>query len=99
MPRTASPCSTRGNARPGVIAMSAGNHASALARHAQLLGIDAVIVMPTTAPLSKITRTEGFGARVVLHGDSVAEAHAHARRDWPRDEGLVFVHPYDDPDA
>jgi threonine dehydratase len=80
----------------GVVAMSAGNHAQAVARHAQLLGITAVIVMPRHTPLSKVSRTRGWGARVVLHGDTLAEAaeHAHALADQ---EGLVFVHPYDDP--
>lgn len=80
----------------GVIAMSAGNHAAALARHAQLLDISSVIVMPVTTPLTKITRTESWGARVVLHGDSVAEAFDHAQA-LARQEGRVFVHPYDDP--
>jgi threonine dehydratase len=79
----------------GVIAMSAGNHAQAVARHAHLLGITAVIVMPTTTPLTKVSRTAGWGARVVLHGDTLAEAAAHAH-DLARQEGLVFIHPYDD---
>jgi len=80
----------------GVIAMSAGNHAQAVARHASLLGIAAVIVMPTHTPATKVTRTVAWGARVVLHGDTLAEAaeHAHALADA---ESLVFVHPYDDP--
>ena len=80
----------------GVVAMSAGNHAQAVARHAQLLGISAVIVMPKFTPLTKVSRTSGWGARVVLHGEALAEAaeHAHA---IARDEGRVFVHPYDDP--
>ena len=80
----------------GVVAMSAGNHAQAVARHAALAGIPAVIVMPRFTPATKVVRTEGWGARVVLHGETLAEAaeHAHglARRD-----GLVFIHPYDDP--
>jgi len=80
----------------GVIAMSAGNHAQAVARHAQLLGIRAVIVMPKHTPLTKVTRTAGWGARVVLHGDTLAEAHAHSL-ELAAAEGLVFVHPYDDP--
>ncbi len=80
----------------GVIAMSAGNHAQAVARHASLLGIAAVIVMPKHTPSTKVTRTAGWGARVVLHGDTLAEAaeHAHA---LAAAESLVFVHPYDDP--
>ncbi|MBU6498182.1 MAG: threonine ammonia-lyase [Rhodospirillales bacterium] len=80
----------------GVIAMSAGNHAQAVARHAHLLGISAVIVMPNTTPLTKVSRTAGWGARVVLHGETLAETHAHALELAER-EGLVFVHPYDDP--
>jgi threonine dehydratase len=80
----------------GVVAMSAGNHAQAVARHASLLGISAVIVMPQHTPLTKVSRTAGWGARVVLHGETLAESadHAHA---IARDEGRVFVHPYDDP--
>jgi len=87
---------TEAERRAGVVAMSAGNHAQAVARHAQLLGISAVIVMPKFTPLSKVTRTAAWGARVVLHGEMLAEAaeHAHA---IARDEGRVFVHPYDDP--
>jgi threonine dehydratase len=82
--------------RAGVIAMSAGNHAQAVARHAKLLGIDAVIVMPLSTPLTKITRTEGWGARVVLHGEMLADAAEHAHH-LERVEGRVFIHPYDDP--
>jgi threonine dehydratase len=82
--------------RAGVIAMSAGNHASALARHASLAGVAATIVMPVTTPLTKVTRTERFGARVVLHGETVAEAAEHAHR-LAAEQGLVFIHPYDDP--
>ena len=80
----------------GVIAMSAGNHAQAVARHATLLGIAATIVMPRFTPSTKVARTEGFGARVVLHGDTLAEAAAHAHH-LARTEGLTFIHPYDDP--
>ncbi|MBV9735931.1 MAG: threonine ammonia-lyase [Acidisphaera sp.] len=80
----------------GVIAMSAGNHAQAVARHANLLGIAATIVMPRFTPATKITRTAAWGAEVVLHGDSLAEAGAHAR-ELAAARKLVFVHPYDDP--
>ena len=81
--------------RAGVIAMSAGNHAQAVARHAHLAGIAATIVMPLHTPVTKVTRTASWGARVVLHGETLAEAAAHA---WAlaAAEGLVFVHPYDD---
>ncbi len=81
--------------RAGVVAMSAGNHAQAVARHAQLLGIEAVIVMPNTTPATKVTRTASWGARVVLHGDTLADAAAHAHA-LAAAEGLVFIHPYDD---
>jgi threonine dehydratase len=80
----------------GVIAMSAGNHAQAVARHASLAGIGATIVMPRFTPATKVTRTEGWGAKVVLHGETLAEAAAHAHELALRD-GLTFVHPYDDP--
>ncbi len=80
----------------GVVAMSAGNHAQAVARHAQLLGITAMIVMPLHTPLTKVSRTRAWGARVVLHGETLAEAAERANMLAARD-GLVFVHPYDDP--
>jgi len=79
----------------GVIAMSAGNHAQAVARHAQLLGVSATIVMPKFTPSTKVTRTAAWGARVVLHGETLAEAAAHAHA-LAEQEGRVFVHPYDD---
>jgi threonine dehydratase len=79
----------------GVIAMSAGNHAQGVAYHAQRLGVRAVIVMPRFTPGVKVERTRGFGAEVVLHGDTLDEARAHALERAERDE-LVFVHPYDD---
>ena len=79
----------------GVIAMSAGNHAQGVAYHAQRLGIPATIVMPRFTPGVKIERTRGFGANVVLFGDSLEAARAHAYELAERD-GLAFVHPYDD---
>jgi threonine dehydratase len=81
----------------GVIAMSAGNHAQGVAYHAQRLGIRAVIVMPTFTPGVKIERTRGFGAEIVLHGHTLDEARAHALV-LAEQQGLIFVHPYDDPD-
>jgi len=81
----------------GVIAMSAGNHAQGVAYHAQRLGIRAVIVMPRFTPGVKVERTRGFGAQVVLHGDTLDEARHHALA-LAAQEQLVFVHPYDDPD-
>jgi threonine dehydratase len=80
----------------GVVAMSAGNHAQGVAHHASRLGIPATIVMPEGTPFIKIDRTEAFGAKVVLKGDSLSAAREAADA-LARDEGLVFVHPYDDP--
>jgi len=85
-----------GAAVPGVIAASAGNHAQGVAHHAQRLGLRAVIVMPVLTPTVKVEATRGFGAEVVLHGDTFDEAHEHALR-IAQDQGLVFVHPFDDP--
>ena len=79
----------------GVIAMSAGNHAQGVAYHAQRLGIRAVIVMPRFTPGVKIERTRGFGAEIVLYGDTLDESRLHAMELAERDS-LVFVHPYDD---
>jgi threonine dehydratase len=80
----------------GVIAASAGNHSQAVAYHARRLGIPATIVMPTGTPTVKVTQTEGHGARVILHGAIFDDAFAKAR-EMERDEGLVFIHPFDDP--
>ncbi|MBV8247626.1 MAG: threonine ammonia-lyase [Comamonas sp.] len=79
----------------GVVAMSAGNHAQGVAYHAQRLGLRAVIVMPRFTPGVKVERTRGFGAEVVLHGDTLAEARAHAYQ-LAHEQQLTFVHPYDD---
>jgi threonine dehydratase len=80
----------------GVIAMSAGNHAQAVAYHATRLGIPALIVMPKGSPNTKIRNTQIHGARVVLEGENLFEAGKHARALAARDN-LVFVHPYEDP--
>jgi len=85
-------------AERGVIAMSAGNHAQGVAYHAQRLGVPATIVMPEFAPFSKVERTRAFGARVVLTGDTL-DASAQAARQIAEEEGLTFVHPYDDKDV
>ncbi len=82
----------------GVIAMSAGNHAQGLAFHAQRLGVHAVIVMPRFTPGVKVERTRGFGAEIVLHGDTLDEASLHAVS-LAQQQQLVFVHPYDDSDV
>jgi threonine dehydratase len=80
----------------GVIAMSAGNHAQAVAYHAARLGIPALIVMPKGSPNTKIRNTGIHGASVVLEGENLFEAGKHARALAARDN-LVFVHPYEDP--
>jgi threonine dehydratase len=82
--------------RRGVIAMSAGNHAQAVAYHAARLGIPAVIVMPKGSPNTKVKNTQVHGAEVVLEGDSLHESGRHAVERAKRDN-LVFVHPYEDP--
>jgi threonine dehydratase len=85
------------NREAGVIAMSAGNHAQGVAYHAQRLGMKATIVMPRFTPGVKIERTRGFGAEIVLHGDTLDEAREHALT-LAQAQGLTFVHPYDDAD-
>jgi threonine dehydratase len=80
----------------GVIAMSAGNHAQAVARHAHLLGIDALIVMPGFTPATKVTRTAGWGAEVVLYGETLADSAAHALM-LAEQQQRIFIHPYNDP--
>jgi threonine dehydratase len=82
----------------GVIAASAGNHAQGVALSAQKLGCKAVIVMPTTTPQIKIQAVSGRGAKVVLFGDSYSDAYAHAL-ELEKQNGMTFVHPYDDPDV
>lgn len=79
----------------GVIAMSAGNHAQGVAYHAQRLGLRAVIVMPRFTPGVKVERTRGFGAEIILHGDTLDEARNHAMA-LAQAQQLCFVHPYDD---
>ncbi|WP_158744833.1 threonine ammonia-lyase [Acidisphaera sp. L21] len=86
---------TEGERQAGVIAMSAGNHAQAVARHAGLAGIAATIVMPLFTPATKVSRTAAWGAKVVLFGETLVETAQHAR-EMAAEQGLVFVHPYDD---
>ncbi|KAB2849125.1 MAG: pyridoxal-phosphate dependent enzyme, partial [Hyphomicrobiaceae bacterium] len=80
----------------GVVAMSAGNHAQAVAFHARRLAIPATIVMPVGTPFVKVGKTERFGAEVVLAGETLFEARAKAE-EIARERGLTMVHPYDDP--
>lgn len=87
----------RGELRP-VVASSAGNHAQGVACAASKFGISATIVMPKTAPIAKIQATEGYGAKVVLHGDCYDDAYAHAM-EICRAENAAFLHPYNDPDV
>jgi threonine dehydratase len=79
----------------GVIAMSAGNHAQAVAYHAKRLSIPATIVMPETTPSTKIERTRAHGAHVILSGETLADSQVTAEA-LMRDKGLVLIHPYDD---
>jgi len=80
----------------GVVAMSAGNHAQGVAYHASRLGIPSTIVMPKGTPSVKVEHTRNFGANVIIHGDTLADADAHARG-LEKSQGLTFVHPFDDP--
>jgi threonine dehydratase len=80
----------------GLIAASAGNHAQGVAYHGGRLGVTTTIVMPETTPIMKVANTRAHGARIVLHGANYDEAYAEARR-IEADEGLTFVHPFDDP--
>ena len=82
---------------PGVIAASAGNHALALAFHGNRLKIPVTVVMPKFAPLIKQSRCRGKGARVVLRGESFADAKDHAMQ-LAAEQGLCYVHGYDAPD-
>jgi threonine dehydratase len=82
--------------RRGVVAASAGNHGLAVAFHAARLRIPATIVMPTYAPLIKVTSARRYGADVILHGADYDEACERALA-VAADRSLVFVHPFDDP--
>jgi threonine dehydratase len=79
----------------GVIAASAGNHAQGVALAATLNGIKSTIVLPTTAPLTKIKATKSFGGDVVLHGATFDEAVAHSR-ELQQEHGYTYVHAFDD---
>jgi threonine dehydratase len=81
----------------GVIAASAGNHASALAYHGKLLGVPVTVVMPDYAPLIKISTCRKLGAQVLVHGVDFAAARAKADA-LVRDEGLTYIHGFDAPD-
>jgi threonine dehydratase len=82
----------------GVVAASAGNHAQGLAYHGALLGIPVTVVMPTFAPLVKVSNCRKLGASVVLHGTDLGAARAHAEAIATR-ENLTFIHPFDNADV
>src|SRR5450631_17425 len=85
-------------AQRGVICASAGNHAQGVALAARTRKIPALIVMPLTTPEIKVRAVADLGAEIVLHGDDYDEAYEHALV-LARERGLVFVHPFDDPDV
>jgi threonine dehydratase len=86
------------SAQRGVICASAGNHAQGVALAARTRGIPAVIVMPLTTPEIKVQAVADIGAETVLHGDDYDQAYERAV-ELGRQRGLVFVHPFDDPDV
>jgi threonine dehydratase len=82
----------------GVICASAGNHAQGVALGARKLGCKALVVMPVTTPRLKIDAVRALGGDVVLQGESYSDAYLHAL-ELEREQGLTFVHPFDDPDV
>ncbi len=81
-----------------IVASSAGNHAQGCAFAATSMGVKATIVMPKTTPIAKIVATEGYGAKVELYGDYYDDSYRRAR-EIEKDEGAVFIHPFDDEDV
>ena len=86
---------TPDEAKRGVIAASAGNHALGLAWHGRALGVPVTVVMPRFAPLVKVSQCRRYGANIVLHGDTFEEARSHAD-EQARANNLVYIHPFDD---
>lgn len=82
----------------GLITASAGNHAQGVAYAAKKYGVKATVVMPTTTPLIKVNRTKGYGAEVILYGNVYDEACEYAIK-LANEQGLTFVHPFDDLDV
>lgn len=80
----------------GVVAASAGNHAQAVAYHCQRLGIQATIAMPVGTPLIKVVSTQGYGAEVILQGETVDDAYEVALQ-LSNQGGLTLIHPFADP--
>lgn len=87
---------TEQEASQGVLCSSAGNHAQGVALSAQKLGISALVVMPKTTPAIKVEAVKGYGAQVILYGDSYSEAAEHARS-IIKETGRTYIHPFDDP--
>lgn len=83
-------------AKRGVVAASAGNHALGLAWHGRRLGIPVTVVVPQSAPQVKVKRCRELGASVVLHGETFDETRSHALA-LSLERSLVHVHPFDDP--
>lgn len=81
----------------GVIAASAGNHAQGVALAAHRDNIPAIIVMPKTTPGIKVNSVKSYGVKVILHGSTYDEAYEHAK-DLSAENGMTFIHPYDDPE-
>ena len=84
--------------KTGVIAASAGNHAQGVAYAASRLSIKSTIVMPIFSPVAKIQATRGYGANVVLHGETFDDALAHALK-TAEETGVTFLHPFNDEDV
>ncbi len=82
----------------GVITASAGNHAQGVAFTGKRLGISTIIVMPKTTPEIKVASVKGYGAKVVLHGDTYDDAALHSKK-LAKENGYQYIHPFDDPDV
>ncbi|MDI3258564.1 MAG: threonine ammonia-lyase [Sinobacteraceae bacterium] len=81
----------------GVAAVSAGNHAQAVAYHATRLGIKSAIVMPKNTPFTKVKNTRELGGEVILHGASLGDCFDYAGHELIEGRGMTLIHPYDDP--
>ena len=87
---------TREQKERGLVTASAGNHAQGVAYAARAAGVPATVVMPTMTPLVKVNNTKGYGARVILHGETFDDA-AQLADQLSREEGLTYIHPFNDP--
>jgi len=87
---------TEAERQAGVAAMSAGNHAQAVAHHATRLGLRSVIVMPKNTPFTKVRNTRELGGEVILHGETLADSFDFLLRELIQGKGMTLVHPYDD---